>query len=156
METFTSKQIQKLAGVSHMQVSRWTELGIIEPFEDARGRGRVRRFSKENLVEAMICKQLASLHMETSVIWEVLNWLRAKLYPDEKPQFSALQALMLHPGKEPAYALLWWEGGSSKPYGRTLVAAKDIGKEILGWGAQLGIVLNLTSIIQEAEALASK
>ena len=73
---YRSKDIQIKAGVTRMQLIRWVEVGAIEPFKDVRQRGKSRIFSYQNLVEAMICKELNRFRVETYTMKRVLNMMR--------------------------------------------------------------------------------
>lgn len=60
METeFRAKEICELSGATKSQLSPWVAAGAIVPLRDDPRRGGVRVYSIRNLVEAMICKELA-------------------------------------------------------------------------------------------------
>ena len=62
-KTYGSTEIQKLTGLSKMQVIHLTQTRVIQPFRDARGRGRRRVYNWQNLVEYMICRELYKIDM---------------------------------------------------------------------------------------------
>ena len=76
MKTFGSKEVQAIARIDKMQVLHWVQTGAVVPFEDARGRGGRRRFSQQNLVEFVICRELNGFSIETRVMKAVLDYLR--------------------------------------------------------------------------------
>ena len=78
METYGSGEVQKRAKVTKMQLIHWTQLGAILPLKDARGRGGRRIYSFQNIVEAMICRELNSFTIETHIMVRILDYLRAK------------------------------------------------------------------------------
>lgn len=80
MKIYTSKEIQALAKIGKMQVLHWVQTGAVVPFEDARGRGGRRKFSQQNLIEFMICRELNRFSIETRVMKSVLDHLRKEEY----------------------------------------------------------------------------
>lgn len=74
--TFQSKQIQDIANISKMQLLYWTQQGAILPLRDARGRGKVRLYNYQNLIEAMICRELTNLSIGIRVIMEWMEFIR--------------------------------------------------------------------------------
>lgn len=68
MKTYHSKDIQRLARVTKMQLGHWVNVGAIIPLKDDPRRGGVRIFSQQNLVEAMICRELNYWRMEARSI----------------------------------------------------------------------------------------
>jgi uncharacterized protein YdcH (DUF465 family) len=73
---YQSKDIQAIAKVSKISLINWTQQGAIIPFEDARGRGKVRLYDYQNLIEAMICRELNKLSIGIRYQLELLDWLR--------------------------------------------------------------------------------
>ena len=75
---YGSTEIQRLTGLSKMQVVHLTQTGVVEPFQDARGRGRRRVYSWENLIEFLICREGIKLRVENRVLGVLLHMLRLK------------------------------------------------------------------------------
>ena len=75
---YSSKEVQKKADVSKIQLIHWSQSGVIIPADDARGRGNRRKYSFQNLVEASICKELNSFRVESNSIKALLENLRAE------------------------------------------------------------------------------
>lgn len=82
-KTFQSKDIQSIAKISKTQLIHWTQQDLIVPLEDIRGRGKVRTYDYQNLVEALICRELSALSVETRYSKEILNWLRKRKWEFE-------------------------------------------------------------------------
>ncbi len=57
-KTYGNAKIQGLTGMGKMQIIHLTQTGVIKPTEDKRGRGGRRKYSWENVIELMICKEL--------------------------------------------------------------------------------------------------
>lgn len=75
---YSSKEVQKKADISKIQLIHWSQSGVIIPADDARGRGNRRKYSFQNLVEASICKELNSFRVESNSIKALLENLRAE------------------------------------------------------------------------------
>jgi len=74
--TFGSTDLQKATGATGLQIARWVDEGAIVPVVNVEGRGKSRRFNKENIIEAMICKALSAYSIEKSHLAEILSLLR--------------------------------------------------------------------------------
>lgn len=112
MSIYKSKEIQKLAGASKIQLVHWINIGAIEPYEDDRRRGGVRKFNQQNLIEACICKKLNDLRIPAHAIATALEYLREPISPKEKIIFWDIFKktykkkkwyLMLKPSSETKY-----------------------------------------------------
>ena len=66
---FKSSEIQRLANISRIQLVHWVECGAIIPLEDIRGRGKCRIFNKQNLIEAIICRELKAYTIEVNILF---------------------------------------------------------------------------------------
>lgn len=80
VRTWGSGEIQSLAKITKMQLIHWTQTGVIIPYKDAKGRGARRRYDCQNLIEALICRELNRLRMETHIMKEILTWLRHTVF----------------------------------------------------------------------------
>ena len=59
MRAYSSSEVQSLTGVSRNQLTHWTDAGLlVADIAEAGGRGKHRRFSFMNLVEAVVAKRL--------------------------------------------------------------------------------------------------
>lgn len=79
-KTYRSKDIQAIAEVSKMQLVHWTHTKAILPLQDAKGRGGRRVYSYQNLLEALICRELNKFSIQTQVMRDVLNVLRERTW----------------------------------------------------------------------------
>jgi ribosomal protein S26 len=79
-KTYQSKDIQAKADISKIQLIHWTQLGAIIPFDDAQGRGKVRVYNHQNLIEAMICRELTEASIGVRFIKDWLQWLRSEKF----------------------------------------------------------------------------
>ena len=63
-----------------MQLGHWVNVGAIIPLKDDPRRGGVRVFSQQNLIEAMICRELNYFRMEARSIAGPLGCLRDRQF----------------------------------------------------------------------------
>jgi len=77
---FRSKEICEKSGATRTQLSPWVAAGAIVPLIDDPRRGGVRIYSRQNLVEAMICKELANYSLPVRSIAEILKTMRNKRF----------------------------------------------------------------------------
>jgi DNA-binding transcriptional MerR regulator len=82
MKTYGSTDIQKIVGITKMQVVHWTQTGAVIPFKDARGRGGRRRYSEQNKIEFGICRELNGFGIPPHIMATFLDFLRK---PPEPP-----------------------------------------------------------------------
>ena len=151
MPVYTSKDLQQRSGATHMQISRWTELGIILPEEDAKGRGRVRRFNQQNLIEAMICKQLTEyFRLDTSIMLEIVSWLRDNAFfpPGRADRQTYYEYTMAIAPEEPIFLTVF-------PGGDKLNGILGPAKELRAFlkKHRVSITINVTRIIEDAGGL---
>jgi len=78
MKEYTAAEIQKLAKVTKRQLIHWVETSAIIPLEDDRRRGGKRRFSQQNLIEALICRELNDYRLPSAMFVMALGALRGK------------------------------------------------------------------------------
>jgi len=77
---FRAKEICELSGATKSQLSPWVAAGAIKPLRDDPRRGGVRIYSIENLVEAMICKELANYSLPVRTIAETIVTMKEDIY----------------------------------------------------------------------------
>lgn len=92
-DEYRSKDIQRIAKVSKDKLVHWTRIGIIEPIQNAEGRGARRVYSYRNLIEAMICRELNQFHVETQTLRVVIGYLDAPLWPPDKSKYTFWEVL---------------------------------------------------------------
>ena len=81
-KVYSSRDIQNYAGITKMQLNHWINVGAIIPYKDNRGRGKVRKFSRQNLIEALICRELSKLYISSHVMEDLLFGLRVSGFSD--------------------------------------------------------------------------
>ncbi len=66
METYTRKDIEKLIGLPGRRIQFYSDEGLLTLEEDSKqpGRGVPRRYTKRNLLELALIKELAELNIE--------------------------------------------------------------------------------------------
>lgn len=77
IKVYHSGDLQQKAGVSENQIKRWTMTGIINPYKPVKGTGRMHVYDHQNLIEAMICRDLSQYSMTSYVMGGVLEFLRS-------------------------------------------------------------------------------
>ena len=70
---FTSKDVINLLGIGKNQLSYLIKTRIITPHEKVRGRGKVHKFSLENLVQLAVIKELVNSGIELSFIEQLIE-----------------------------------------------------------------------------------
>jgi DNA-binding transcriptional MerR regulator len=77
---FTKNQVNEITGLSARLVQYYTERGIIRTeVDEGHGRGKIRRYSKKNVVEFAILKGLSDYGMTFSIIQNVFSLMRSAL-----------------------------------------------------------------------------
>lgn len=77
---YHSKTIQEKARISAIQISHWTKTGVIIPAIVAKGTGKMHVYDHQNLIEAMLCRELSEYSINYGVMREVLDFLREKIW----------------------------------------------------------------------------
>jgi hypothetical protein len=75
-EHYTSTEIQKKARVSKSSLNNWIDGGVIEPWDDTRGRGKSRTFSHLNLLDVMVCRELSLFNLPPRVFPVILGAIK--------------------------------------------------------------------------------
>jgi DNA-binding transcriptional MerR regulator len=75
---YRSKDIQKIANISPMQIKHWTNSEVIIPLQRVRGTGRSHIYNDQNLVESLICAELSKYSINLNMMKDILNVLRTK------------------------------------------------------------------------------
>lgn len=111
MESFTCKDVAELTGLSKTQVKFYVMEGVIYPgVDDGRGRGRVRRYTLENLRQFYLLRVFIGYGVTLSVMSAIfekvrMNDLRSRFlviydggdveFTDDLPNFSKLGAAII-------------------------------------------------------------
>lgn len=77
MRGFTKKQVEEITGLAPRLVQFYTEEGVVTPEIDrGEGRGRVRRYSKNNLYEFVIIKHLTKYGLTLEALGTCVQFVR--------------------------------------------------------------------------------
>ena len=71
-KTYSSSEIQRIAKITKIQAIHWTQTGVINPLQDAQGRGSRRVYSWGNLIEMMICRELNRYNVERVLMKDII------------------------------------------------------------------------------------
>jgi DNA-binding transcriptional MerR regulator len=120
MEILRSKSIQQIAKITKTQLDHWINIRAIKPFEDNRGRGKVRLFSFQNLVETLICRKLNKFGTSGDRIKKVLEYLRREeiieseiRYYEQRIEWESSLGKYAFVHKQLAYTTTWMELATS-------------------------------------------
>lgn len=93
METFNSKMVSRIVGVSLRQIQYWDEQGFIRPsVKLAEGRGTKRLYSFSDLVQLKVVKDLTDYGLSLQKIRRCLSYLK-RSFPDTGRPLSSLRYL---------------------------------------------------------------
>jgi len=93
METFDSKTVSRIVGVSLRQIQYWDEQGFIRPsVKPAEGRGTKRLYSFSDLIGLKVVKDLAGHGLSLQKIRRCLRHLRES-FPDKTQPLQSLRYL---------------------------------------------------------------
>ncbi len=93
METFNSKMVSRIVGVSLRQIQYWDERGFIRPsVKLAEGRGTKRLYSFSDLVRLKVIKDLTDYGLSLQKIRRCLSYLR-RSFPDRPQPLTSLRYL---------------------------------------------------------------
>ena len=80
VEGFTSKQAEKIVGISYRQIDHWARKGLVQPsLAPAQGSGSRRRYSYNDLVEFKIAKKMRDQGIDLKSIARAFDYLRNQL-----------------------------------------------------------------------------
>ena len=80
VEGFTSKQAEKIVGISYRQLDHWARKGLVQPsVAQAAGSGSRRRYSYNDLVEFKIAKKMRDQGIDLKSIARAFDYLRNQL-----------------------------------------------------------------------------
>lgn len=93
METFNSKMVSRIVGVSLRQIQYWDERGFIRPsVKPAGGRGTKRLYSFSDLVQLKVIKDLTEYGLNLQKIRRCLDHLK-RSFPETAQPLSTLKYL---------------------------------------------------------------
>lgn len=155
MKEYTAAEIQKLAKVTKRQLIHWVETSAIIPLEDDRRRGGKRRFNQQNLIEALICRELNDYRLPSVMFFQAVGGLRGKAWKLKDKRVSFWDTLP-HREEMPFLIIRHLEvkvsgrPKSAKDIASVVVPAteKNLAKELSVFPSS--IVVNLPELIREA------
>ena len=69
--TVTAKTACQIAGVKYMNLHQWVKVGLLEPTENPKGSGHLRRFSFRDVLALRLVANLRALGVGTPLLPEV-------------------------------------------------------------------------------------
>lgn len=86
MNSYDSKKVAKVLGVTFRQLQYWDEKGIVKPsVRKASGRGTLRLYSYEDLVQLKVVKKLRDSNISLKKIKRSVDYLKSILPSIENP-----------------------------------------------------------------------
>jgi hypothetical protein len=74
---FTRKEVAEVISLNDRMVKFYADEGLVEPgIDPGKGRGKVRRFSKRDVVDFALIKRMAAFNIKIKKIREFLEWFR--------------------------------------------------------------------------------
>ncbi len=76
MAGFTKKEVSAITELNPRQVQFYTEQGVVTPAEDrGEGRGKTRRYSKKNLADFFVIKEMADFGVPVGIVRSLVSHL---------------------------------------------------------------------------------
>ena len=146
------RDIQRIGKVPKDKLQYWIRLKIIEPYVDQKGRGKQREFSHQNLIEAMVCRDLSSLHVDPTVMGHAIGMLNTHTWKINGKKYCFMKETLknskLVPEKKPFLIIVM------QRYQNVYVPGYYIENEdkLTGYLSNYTgvIVVNLARIVEEA------
>ena len=112
---FTARDLVDRTGAKYRNIDHWVREGVIKPVLDARGSGSVRIYDFAALVAVRILLDLREFGVETRVIGETLEWVRA--CPEVKSLKAAVEALQ----ENRVPHVVFWDGKAVRDWSPKLL-----------------------------------
>ena len=138
MEEFSAVEVASHARVSRRQLIHWVEMRAIIPWKEDRRRGGRRFFNKQNLIEAMICRELNSYRVSVHLFKDILSGLRLVRFWRNLPEQYEFP-LLVYPA--PSFE-------NEEVMGIGTSTADRIGEVLSRYPS--AIVINLARLVEEA------
>jgi hypothetical protein len=74
---FLARDVQAIARISKSTLKNWIEAKAIVPLRDERGRGAKRQFSKENVYNVMVCRELSFIGVKPRYFRTIIDIVNA-------------------------------------------------------------------------------
>ena len=107
MKTYIKKQVAAATGLSPRTIQFYTETGLVTPgIEDAKGKGGNRKYSRMNVAEFLVIKELAERGVHLTIIKQIIHhlseafrrkrdWLMLRLQKKKSPEYA--RAIIFNP-----------------------------------------------------------
>jgi hypothetical protein len=140
MKLYKAKEVHALTEVGRWELIHWVNKGFITPAENPPGRGKTRYYDFTNLVQIMVCRELARLKMESYMVSYAMKTLEGKLNDlettiTERP----LMAIVKEPERKYSYTMRWY-------------SREDVGT-LFNFYNPLAIVIDLRSLVGQLGGL---
>lgn len=144
MRTYTSGEIQRLAKVTKRQLIHWVESRAIVPHVDDRRRGGTRIFSQQNLLEALVCRELNHFNLPVFLFRVLMTGLRTLNFWQALPAQEEIPFLVYPSSPWPEQETF----GISVAFTRKPPTLEE---RLTAWPS--AIVVNLPALVAEAGGL---
>ena len=94
MEPVIRKKAEAMVGIPARRIQFYTDNDLVK-LDKATGRGKERRYSRDNLLELLVIKELAEKHIELSMIRRILEKAPLKFFSVEETLKSAARRMIL-------------------------------------------------------------
>lgn len=129
MKSYTKKEIVEITGLTPRQVQFYTEEHIVSAdIDEGKGRGHIRRYSRQNVLEFLIIKELNNYGMTLQYIKLVVDWVKSdymkKKIPELEKQYDkgtrAYTIFAIDPEKRLGMIDFQWKSGKPSKHGHPL------------------------------------
>ncbi len=157
-KSYTRKQVAEIIKMPERSILYYTERSVITADVDPGvGRGKIRRYSRNNLIEIAVLKEFANLEISLGLIRTAMQCLHAKMIPVEEfdadnelvfPLISIGDAIgRMEPGTSVYLCALDAGGGNLTV--KWVFSIEDVGKILANSDAV--VVVNYSKILRKFE-----
>ena len=79
---YRRKEVEQITGIPARRIQFYSDSGLLHLVEASPGRGRERKYSRDNVLEFLIIKELSKYRIELSEIKRIMIELPGELWPD--------------------------------------------------------------------------
>lgn len=72
-DEYLARDVQAIARISKSTLKNWVDVKAIKPIKNRTGRGTKRKFSKENLLDVMVCRELSFIQVKPRYFRSILD-----------------------------------------------------------------------------------
>lgn len=147
MDGVTKKEITELTKLTPRQVQFYTEERVIRPEVDkGEGRGKVRRYSKNNVIEFLLVRELAKYNIALYTLKRIIEKVRKEvlsnvIWINERPEQKERVSLIVYdPGEKKIHFII-----------RTDKTADKISVKMQGYSSAL--VIDITNLASQLKSI---